>query len=210
MSYFGSGGAGAWITLQSFGLAAPFGGAITTGGNNLLDTNFLTKEEGYSFKSITKDEWKKIGWKTLIGAGTAWGGDWLGGKFADKVEDKLHIKSEFWIESTEKMSKNGISNGLDNYLNSTILDKNAWDSEEAFKSLGMGIGTGVAKGMASTLLNEKWARPELQKIKELGFVLNIKRESGMQSILKYLYNPLLPPIYRIPSTPKFYIPNSNN
>ena len=210
LGYFGSGGVGTWISVQSFGLAAPVGAAITSFGNNLLETNFLTKENGYSFKSINKAEWKNIGLKTAIGFGSGYIGDKVGGKLADKVQDKLHITSEFWTESTSKMIKNGITDGLGNYLNSTIIDHNGWVSKEAFKDLGMGIGEGIAKGMASTLLNQKWARPELQKFKELGFVLDIKKESWNKSILKFLYNPLLPPSYRIPSPPKLYIPNSNN
>ncbi|MDP3643923.1 MAG: RHS repeat-associated core domain-containing protein [Bacteroidota bacterium] len=210
LAYFGSGGVGTWISVQSFGLAAPVGAAISSFGNSMLETNFLTKENGYSFKSIDKEEWKKIGLKTGIGAVSGWAGDKIGGKLADKVQDKLHITSEFWTEASSKMIENGITDGLGNYLNSTIIDHSGWVSKEAFKNLGMGIGEGIAKGMTSTLLNQKWARPELQKFKELGLVLDIKKNSWKESNLKFLYNPLLPPKYRIPSPPKLYIPNSNN
>jgi len=210
LGYFGSGGVGTWISVQSFGLAAPVGAAITSFGNSMLETNFLTKENGYSFNSIVKDEWKKIGWKTGIGTASGWAGDWLGGKLANKVQDKLHIESTFWTKATKNMSVNGIADGLENYLNSTIIDDNGWTSKEAFKDLGMGIGQGIARGMTSTLLDEKWARPESQKLKELGSFLNIKKDQWKQNIFRNLYNPLLPPSFQFPSPPKFYIPNSNN
>lgn len=210
LSYFSSGGVGSWITFQSFGLATPIGGAITSAGNSMLATNFLTKENGYSLKSISGSEWKDIMEKTAIGTFTAWAGDWVGGKLANKAQDKLHIKSEFWNKSSEQMIKNGISNGLDNYMNSTLIDGNAWDSKEAFQDLAMGVGIGVANGMASTLLDEKWARPEIEKLKDLKIVLNIKKQSWLESTLKNFYIPNFTPNYTLPRPARVNLPNYKN
>jgi len=164
LGYFASGGAGAWIAVQSFGLAAPVGAAITTFGNSTLETNFLTKENDYSFSSITSAQWEKIGKKTLIGGVSGYVGGKLGEKISNKLINSFNIKTEFWSKTTERMISGGIANGLNDYGNSTLINGNKWYSKEAIFSLGIGTGKGIAMGFSYTYVEQKWAMPTLKKL----------------------------------------------
>jgi len=209
LGYFVSGGAGAWVTAQSFGLAAPVGAAITTFGNNLLETDFLTKEKGYSFKSISGDQWKKIGGKTLIGFATGYLGDKIGGKIADKI----NFKSEFWNLASERMIKGGITNGSYSYFNSTIVDGNKWNSDKALNDLSIGFGSGIAMGFAYTVVEQKIVIPEFENFKQLNWEFSFHLKVNHQNynfIMRHTYNPLMPqrmPVYK-PSKP-IYLPDFN-
>ena len=164
LSYFVSGGAGAWIAGQSFGLATPAGTAVTSFGNNLLKTNFLTKEKGYSFKSISNEQWKKIGKKTALGAVAGFGGKWVSDKISNKLIQSTKIKGKFWTEATENIIEGGVSNGLYNYGESTIIYHNKPFSKKALSDLGSGIAIGATAGFTFTVVKQKIVEPSLMKI----------------------------------------------
>ena len=166
LGYFVSGGTGTWMAIQSFGLAAPAGAAITTFMNSTLDTDFLTKENGYSFSSISKDQWKDIGFKTGIGTMSGFIGSWAGDKISDKLISSTNITSKFWTDATEKMIGGGIVGGLNDYGKSIVVDNNKPFSKQAFKDLGKGAGMGVLTGFTYTFVKQKWVDPHIRELQK--------------------------------------------
>jgi len=213
LSYFAVGGISTWVTCQSFGAAASVGGAISGFGNSLLETNFLTKENHYSFKSITGSEWKDIAIKTGISAGAGLIGGWAGDKTSKVISKTLNVKSAFWNKAISQMSVNGISTSLELYGNSIFIDKNEWNSKEAFSDLGIGFGAGVLSGFTQTFLVDKWAIPELQKLDGLIKNLKIERSNWWNNLIQNSYNSLTSP-YRtiLPASPNqsISLPINNN
>jgi len=204
LSYFGAGGVGTWISVQSFGLAVPVGNTITSFGNSLLETNFLTEENNFSFKSIDKDEWKLIGKETVIGFGAGFIGDKAGDKISKAITDKFDITSKFWDKAIHKMAENGIFNSLEEYGKSTWIDRNKMFSKEALGDFGKGLGTGVLTGFSQTYLEENWVRPGLDEFKDFKFVLKLKTSEVGNKIFKNSYNPLFQnnlPLIFPPSNP---------
>lgn len=201
---FGFYGVGTWISVQSFGLAVPVGMSITSFGNSLLETDFLTKENNFSFKSIDNEEWKQIGLKTGIGFGAGLIGGWAGDKLSKGIVNKFNIKSDFWNKAIHQMAGNGITTSLEEYGTSTLIEGNKWNSKEAFGDFGIGLGTGVLTGFSQIYLQEKWVKPELEKFQEFKFVLKLKTSEVGTVIFENSYNPLFPnqlPLIYPPSNP---------
>jgi len=211
LSYFASGGVGTWISVQSFGLAVPVGNAITTFGNSLTDTNFLTKEKNFSFKSITNNEWEIIGKRTAIGAGAGLIGGFAGDKISKGITGKLNIESKFWNKAIDNMAEKGITRAFEEYGESTWIEKNHMLSKDALSDLGIGFGTGVLAGFTQSYLEEKWIRPELSKFKDLQAVLNLKTSNTWDHMLNNSYNPAFPhsnfPSYIFPPSKPVRIPH---
>ncbi len=207
LGYFISGGIGAGIAVQGFGMAAPIGAAVTTFGNGVIDTDFITKDEnGYNFGKIGGEDWRDIALKTGIGFATGYLGDKIGGKIADKI----NFKSDFWNLASERMIKGGITNGSFGYFNSTIVDGNKWNSKEALYELGIGFGSGIAMGFSYTFIEQKVMIPEFEKFKHLNWKISLHLKVNQQNynfIMKNSYNPLMPPRIPIikPNTP-IYLP----
>lgn len=110
------------------------------------------------------------------------------------------------------MIENGITDGLDNYFNSTIIDHNGLLSNEIFTDLGIGIGLGISKGFTSTYLEDKWVRPELEKFKNYRYELQLNKGNlFFNNIIKNSYNPIFSPerIFPSPSRNKGRIPYKN-
>ncbi|MGF7138765.1 RHS repeat-associated core domain-containing protein [Roseimarinus sediminis] len=208
LGYFASGGAGAWVAIQSFGLAAPAGAAIASFGNSMLETNFLTEENNFSLKSINNKEWGTIGKSTVIGAGAGLIGGWAGDKLSNGLINKFGIKTTFWQNATKSMSSMSIGMSLEFYANSTWIDGNKMYSKEAFGQLGIGFGSGLVVGFANTYLVEKWAKPELENFN--GF-LSVKKTQVWNN-MNNSYNPLITPYPLItPPAPKpIWLPNFND
>ncbi len=145
-AYFGSGAVGAWISVQSFGLAAPVGMAITTGANRFLETNVLNDR---SIHTVTKDEWAGIGYSTLIGFGSGYVGGVVGDKVATKVIEK-GVKSYFLKEALVNSTSNGVTGGLDGFFTAKFVEgKNV---KESLISGGIGFGAGLAFGFTYSSL----------------------------------------------------------
>jgi hypothetical protein len=206
IGYFAVGGVGTWISVQSFGLAAPVGGALISGGNAILDENVIAKDGSIDLGSINHKTWEKIGAKTLIGGLTAYAGDKLGNYLGGKVTSRLNVKSEFWNKATNRMLEGGISDGLSGYFESVIVDENDFLSKEAFSEMGKGLGKGAFKGLVFTSIEMKSAQPETQALEfrsnELVQNLSLSKNPNIMNIgngLGLPRNPLPPlPTIRLP------------
>jgi hypothetical protein len=210
IGYFAVGGLSTWVTCQTFGAAAPIGGAISGFGNALLETDFLTKENGYSFKSIRKEQWGNIAIKTAISTGASFLGNWAGDKISAGITNKFNIQSEFWNKAINQMSVNGITTSLEMYGESTLIDGNKWNSKEVLGRLGIGLGAGMLTGFTQTYLLDKWAMPELQKMEGMkkGIVLN--ESNWWSNAIRNSYNPLITPMPTImPPPPTRFFPSNN-
>ncbi|MDA3867953.1 MAG: hypothetical protein PF489_14575 [Salinivirgaceae bacterium] len=145
-AYFGSGAVGAWISVQSFGLAAPVGMAITAGTNKFLETDVLYDQ---SIHTVTKEEWTDIGVSALIGGGAGYLGGVAGNKVATKVIEK-GVKSYFLKEALVNSTSNAVTGGLDGFFQAKIVEGK--DYKESFISGGIGFSAGLAFGLTYSSL----------------------------------------------------------